>query len=96
MNIILKNPFWTRKICGTVGMTTINISGRLSGWILPTRNPYNLNFGIGSICKKPLVINDEIKIRDVLNLTVCFNHDIIDGTPAGKFISVLVEQIEKG
>lgn len=96
MKIILKSPFKTKKVCGTVGITTVNISGRASGWILPTRNAYNLYFGIGSITKKPWVVNDEIAIRDVLNLTVCFNHDTIDGTPARRFMNDLVTRIQKG
>jgi hypothetical protein len=96
MRIILRSPFKTKKVCGTVGITTVNISGRVSGWIMPTRNAYNLYFGIGSITKKPLVIDDEIKIRDVLNLTVCFNHDTIDGTPARRFMSDLVNLLHKG
>lgn len=95
MKIILNSPFKTKKVCGTVGITTVNISGRVSGWILPTRNAYNLYFGIGSITKKPLVVNDEIKIRDVLNLTVCFNHDTIDGTPARRFMNDLVTHMQK-
>ena len=37
-----------------------------------------------------------VQVREILNLTVAFNHDAIDGVPARKFMQDLVSQIEKG
>jgi pyruvate/2-oxoglutarate dehydrogenase complex dihydrolipoamide acyltransferase (E2) component len=34
--------------------------------------------------------------REILNLTVMFNHDVVDGAPAARFTRRLVELIESG
>ena len=95
MEKMLKNPIRAKKLIGTVGFATVSMAGRLSGWVLPVKNPYSLYIALGSINKKPLVENDEIVIRDVLNLTVIFDHNVIDGTPARNFVSKLIRSIEK-
>jgi pyruvate/2-oxoglutarate dehydrogenase complex dihydrolipoamide acyltransferase (E2) component len=38
----------------------------------------------------------EIEPREILNLTVMFDHDIVDGAPAARFMRRLVELIESG
>jgi 2-oxoacid dehydrogenases acyltransferase (catalytic domain) len=39
---------------------------------------------------------EQIAIRDVLSLTVAFDHDIVDGAPAARFASNLIDAIEQG
>ena len=53
-------------------------------------------FGIGKITKKPIVVNDRIEIREILNMTVLIDHDVIDGAQMARFISKLSDNIEKG
>lgn len=38
-------------------------------------------FGIGSIIREPSVIDDRIEIREILNMSVLIDHDVIDGAP---------------
>jgi pyruvate/2-oxoglutarate dehydrogenase complex dihydrolipoamide acyltransferase (E2) component len=45
---------------------------------------------------KPAVIAGGIEPREVLNLTVMFDHDIVDGAPATRFTRRLVGLIESG
>ncbi len=42
--------------------------------------------GVGSIVKKPVVIDDAIVIRSILPVSLSFDHRIIDGADAGRFI----------
>ena len=37
-----------------------------------------------------------VEPREILNLTVTFDHDIVDGAPATRFVKRLVELIESG
>jgi pyruvate/2-oxoglutarate dehydrogenase complex dihydrolipoamide acyltransferase (E2) component len=55
---------------------------------------HNLSFGIGSVAKKPWVIDDEIKPREVLNLTILMDHDVIDGAPMARFVAYLSHLME--
>ena len=43
--------------------------------------------GVGAIVKKPVVISDEVVVRTILPLSLSFDHRIIDGADAGRFVS---------
>ena len=92
--ILLANPFIRKRNMGTAMVTNIGIAGGGSGWILP-KSIHNLCFGIGSITKKPWVYNNKIEIREILNLTVIFDHDVVDGVPAARFTTKLVKNLER-
>ena len=81
---------------GTVGITAVGMFGEgHSGWgIFPT--PQVLGLVVGSIAWKPAVVEGRIKPREILHLTVMFDHDVIDGAPAARFTRRLMELIESG
>ena len=81
---------------GTVGLTSVGMfGGSHSGWgISPTFHPVGLV--VGGISWKPAVVDGRIEPREILNLTVSFDHDIVDGAPATRFVRRLVELIESG
>ena len=39
---------------------------------------------------------ERIEVREILNLTVIFGHNVVDGAPAARFTKRLVELIESG
>src|SRR5256884_1047111 len=47
-----------------------------------------------SIRKRPVVVNDEIVIRQIMNLTMSFDHRIVDGLAASRFINDVSKAIE--
>jgi pyruvate/2-oxoglutarate dehydrogenase complex dihydrolipoamide acyltransferase (E2) component len=96
LRILTASPFRMKKHSGTVTVTTVNSVGTTSGWIVPTRSWHNLFFGLGSLCKKPWVVAGKVEIREILNMTVCFNHDVIDGMPARRFMQDLTKRMEAG
>jgi pyruvate/2-oxoglutarate dehydrogenase complex dihydrolipoamide acyltransferase (E2) component len=51
---------------------------------------------VGGIAWKPAVVEGRVEPREILNLTVTFDHDIVDGAPATRFTRRLVELIESG
>jgi pyruvate/2-oxoglutarate dehydrogenase complex dihydrolipoamide acyltransferase (E2) component len=55
-----------------------------------------LGLVVGGIARKPAVVEDRIEPREILNLTVAFDHDVVDGAPAARFVRRLVELIESG
>ena len=90
-----KDPVRIKQMMGTVIVTSVGMFGKLRGWPIPT-TAHPLAFGVGSITKKPAVIDDNIEIREYLAITVLFNHDVVDGAPATRFISRLGELMETG
>ena len=92
--ILLSNPGLAYKMMGNVVITPVGMMGKLNGWFIH-RSVHPISFGVGSILKKPVVFNDEIKIREILNMTILVNHDLIDGAPMVRFLNDLTKQIEK-
>lgn len=90
-----KDPIRIKQMMGTIIVTSVGMFTNLHGWPIPTTS-HPLAFGVGSITKKPGVIDDKIEIREYLALTVLFNHDIVDGAPATRFITRLGELLESG
>jgi pyruvate/2-oxoglutarate dehydrogenase complex dihydrolipoamide acyltransferase (E2) component len=66
-----------------------------SGWGFEVTR-HSLDLVVGSIVWKPAVIEGRIEPREILNLTVIFDHDVVDGAPAARFTRRLMELIESG
>ncbi|MGY1736330.1 2-oxo acid dehydrogenase subunit E2 [Geodermatophilus sp. SYSU D00684] len=80
---------------GTVGLSAVGMFGRHSGWALAP-NGHTLDLLVGGIARKPVVVGDRIEAREVLSLTVAFDHDVVDGAPAARFVERLVDHVESG
>ena len=91
-----RNAILKKKYMGTIGVTSIGMKGRFPGWVVPLGGTTTILFVLGSIVKKPGVVENNIKVRDYLNLTVSVDHDIVDGGPFARFIDRLIELIERG
>ncbi len=78
---------------GTFAITNYGISGSLFGTpiIMP---PHAAILGVGAINKRPVVINDAIAIRQMAYLNLSFDHRIIDGAQADKFLSKIKSTLE--
>jgi pyruvate dehydrogenase E2 component (dihydrolipoamide acetyltransferase) len=50
--------------------------------------------GLGRIERRPMVIADQIVPRHALTLSLTFDHRIVDGAPAARFLAVLRQAIE--
>jgi pyruvate/2-oxoglutarate dehydrogenase complex dihydrolipoamide acyltransferase (E2) component len=92
---ILRNPFITKQNMGTVMVTSVGMMGRINGWVVPV-SVHPLCFAVGSIVKKPGVVDDRIEIREYLYVTVLVDHDIVDGAPAVRALSKLTKLVESG
>jgi pyruvate/2-oxoglutarate dehydrogenase complex dihydrolipoamide acyltransferase (E2) component len=95
LGILFKNPHLLKEINGTVSMTAVGMFGSGAGWGIPVPN-HTLQVTLGGIAEKPGVVDGRIEIRDYLSVTVSFDHDIVDGAPATRFIQRLNELIESG
>ncbi len=83
---------------GTFTLTNAGIYGEQFG--TPVINmPESAILGIGGLIKEPAVVTDEsgsdsIAIRSMIHLTLGFDHRIIDGADAGKFMADLKKYLE--
>jgi pyruvate/2-oxoglutarate dehydrogenase complex dihydrolipoamide acyltransferase (E2) component len=93
--IMLNNPRFAFQKMGNVVITSVGMMGRINGWFIH-KSVHPLSFGIGSVLKKPIVTDNQIKVRDVLNMTILCDHDLIDGAPMVRFLNDLTKYIENG
>ncbi len=83
---------------GTFTITNPGIFGEQFG--TPVINqPETAILGVGGLFKEPVVLtdaegNDTIAIRHIIRLTLGFDHRIIDGAEAGKFMAELKKYLE--
>jgi len=78
---------------GTFTITNPGIFGALYG--LPLINqPQVAILGVGTIEKRAVVIGDAIAIRPMCNLSMGYDHRLIDGADAGRFLSFVKERLE--
>jgi pyruvate dehydrogenase E2 component (dihydrolipoamide acetyltransferase) len=69
----------------TFSITNPGVFGGLMG--LPVINQPNVAIlGIGSIQKRPVVLNDAIAIRSMVYLTLSYDHRVVDGAIAHQFM----------
>ncbi|MBK9391229.1 MAG: 2-oxo acid dehydrogenase subunit E2 [Bacteroidetes bacterium] len=94
-SLILRNPHFAYKKMGNVIVTSLGMTGRINGWFIH-RSIHPVSFGIGSVLKKPVVTGNEIKIREILNMTILIDHDVIDGAPMVRLLNELTRCIGNG
>jgi len=79
---------------GTFSIT--NIGSIAGAFFTPIINfPEVAILGLGRMQDAPAVVNGEIKIRKILPLSLSFDHRVVDGAEAARFMKDLVEILKK-
>ncbi len=78
---------------GTFAITNPGVFGGLFG--LPVINQPNVAIlGLGTIEKRPVVIDDAIAIRSMVYLTLSYDHRVVDGAVAHQFMAKIKHTLE--
>jgi pyruvate dehydrogenase E2 component (dihydrolipoamide acetyltransferase) len=51
--------------------------------------------GIGRIHQKPVVVDGQVVVRDMMALSISFDHRLVDGAPAARFLQRIKQFIEQ-
>lgn len=94
--ILIRSPHLVKRHTGTVMVTAVGMFGEGGGWGIGLPNHYTLGLLLGGIAEKPTIVDGQIVVREVLSMTLSFDHDIIDGAPAARFVARLQKLIEEG
>ena len=76
-------------------VTSVGMFGTAAGWGVPLPG-HTLCLTVGGIEHKPVLNNGDLQNREHLCLTVSFDHDIVDGAPAARFIQRLASLVQEG
>jgi pyruvate/2-oxoglutarate dehydrogenase complex dihydrolipoamide acyltransferase (E2) component len=91
--ISFKFPTLFKKNAGTVLISSFGMYGSGAGWGMGYPI-YTLGVFVGSISQKLVIVENQFQEREMIHLTLTFDHDIIDGAPAARFSNRLRELIE--
>jgi pyruvate dehydrogenase E2 component (dihydrolipoamide acetyltransferase) len=79
---------------GTITITNIGVFGVDTG--TPILNPGEVGIvALGSIRPKPWVVNNEIQIRQVTTIGATFDHRVVDGDVASRFVQDVASVMEE-
>jgi pyruvate/2-oxoglutarate dehydrogenase complex dihydrolipoamide acyltransferase (E2) component len=93
---IRRDPTIVTSMAGTVGISSVGMFGKgHAGWGISTGS-HGLDLVVGGIARRLDEVDGRIERREMLCVTIIFDHDIIDGAPAARFTRKLVELIESG
>jgi pyruvate/2-oxoglutarate dehydrogenase complex dihydrolipoamide acyltransferase (E2) component len=88
-----KDPSFIQERMGTVSVTSVGMFGRSGGWAIPL-SMYPVTIAVGGISQKPGFVQENVEKREYLSLTITLDHDVVDGAPATRFVSRLIELLE--
>jgi pyruvate dehydrogenase E2 component (dihydrolipoamide acetyltransferase) len=78
---------------GTFTITNFGAMGGIFGFPI-IHHPEVAILGLGRIMEKPLVVEGKIEIRKVLPLSLSFDHRVVDGAEAVRFMNTVIELLE--
>jgi pyruvate dehydrogenase E2 component (dihydrolipoamide acetyltransferase) len=75
--------------------TVTNLGGLGVDWFTPVLNPPQCAIlGVGRVRRAPVVVDDDIMVRDIATLVLSFDHRVVDGAACARFLAQLKALIE--
>lgn len=90
--VVLANPSWFKRFGGTVSLSAVGMFGGSGGWGL-VMTPPSLMVTVGGIDRVPRFVDGRVEERQMLAVTVSFDHAVVDGAPAARFVARLGELV---
>jgi 2-oxoglutarate dehydrogenase complex dihydrolipoamide succinyltransferase (E2) component len=78
---------------GTISITNAGVLGALASTPI-IAHPQVAILGVHKIVKKPVVVDDEIVIRPIINFGLSFDHRVVDGGYAVQFLRKMIDHLE--
>ena len=82
------------ELTGTVQVTAVGMFAGGGGFAIAPPTLPSLFVVVGGLSRRPRVVEEQVVIRDVLDLTVTIDHNIVDGAPATRFGAELRQRME--
>ncbi len=95
MRSFMKSAWTVKRRFGTTLFTSVSKFATAPGFVLPLLgSPLTTLFALGSVVEKPVVRESKIVARSIAHFTAAFNHDLVDGGPASRFVRTLQAIVE--
>jgi pyruvate/2-oxoglutarate dehydrogenase complex dihydrolipoamide acyltransferase (E2) component len=77
----------------TIGVTSLGMFSHGGGWAIPIP-PLTVIVTVSGVVDRPVVRDGHIVVRPMLPLTLSFDHGVVDGAPAARFVETLRDLVE--
>ena len=78
---------------GTITLSNLGMYG-MKEFTAIINQPESCILAVGAIIEKPVSVNREVKIRDIMNITASFDHRVIDGAVGAAFLQEVKKILE--
>lgn len=82
------------ELTGTVQVTAVGMFADGGGFAIAPPTLASLSVVVGGMSRRPRAVEEAIVMRDVLDLTVTVDHNVVDGSPATRFGADLRRRME--
>jgi len=94
MYAIMARSLRVRGRTGTVAVTSVSMFAGGGGFAIAPLTLMSLQVVVGGMSQRPRVVEGQVEVRDVLDLTISIDHNVVDGAPAARFGAELREILE--
>lgn len=83
-----------RRQVGTVSLTAVGMFGGGAGFGIAAPTLLTLGILVGGISSQARVVEEEVVVRQIMNVTITVDHRIVDGAPTARFAADLRNLLE--
>jgi pyruvate/2-oxoglutarate dehydrogenase complex dihydrolipoamide acyltransferase (E2) component len=94
MYAVMARSVAARQRIGTVAVTAVGMFAGGGGFGITPLTLMSLEVIVGGMSQRPRVIDGQVTARDVLDLTIAIDHNVVDGAPAARFAAGFRELLE--
>jgi pyruvate/2-oxoglutarate dehydrogenase complex dihydrolipoamide acyltransferase (E2) component len=94
MYAVMARSVAARQRIGTVAVTAVGMFAGGGGFGITSLSLMSLEVIVGGMSQRPRVTDGRVTVRDVLDLTVAIDHNVVDGAPAARFAAEFRELLE--
>jgi pyruvate/2-oxoglutarate dehydrogenase complex dihydrolipoamide acyltransferase (E2) component len=94
MYAVMARSVAARQRIGTVAVTAVGMFAGGGGFGITSLSLMSLEIIVGGVSQRPRVIEGQVMVRDVLDLTIAIDHNVVDGAPAARFAGEFRELLE--
>ena len=94
MYAVMGRSVAVRRRVGTVTVTAVGMFAGGGGFGISPMSLSSLEVVVGGMSPRPRVVDGSVLVRDVLDLTLAIDHNVVDGAPATRFGGELRRLVE--
>ena len=94
MYAVMARSVAVRQRTGTVAVTAVGMFAGGGGFGITPMTMMSLEVVVGGMNQRPRVVDGQVEVRDVLDLSLAIDHTVVDGAPATRFGAELRELVE--